>query len=86
MTRASSGGPLSLALGVLAVTAGAAGGWGPHTEITAAALPGRDRLRTHLGADFDRLARDTAGPATGRRPSARPRRGRARHPVCLSSR
>ncbi|MCI0458939.1 MAG: carboxypeptidase regulatory-like domain-containing protein [Gemmataceae bacterium] len=35
--------------------------WGPHTEITAAALavlPERDRLRRYLGADFDRLARD----------------------------
>src|SRR5262245_54447367 len=35
--------------------------WGPHTEITTAALavlPQRDRLRRYLGADFDRLARD----------------------------
>ncbi len=39
----------------------AAPAWGPHTEITAAALavlPDRARLQRYLGADWQRLARD----------------------------
>lgn len=61
MVRAPSGVRVALVLGVLAAVAGPAGGWGPHTEITAAGLavlPDRDPLRTRLGDDFDRLARD----------------------------
>src|SRR5262245_59563278 len=40
---------------------GNARAWGPHSEITAAALntlPEVKRLRAYLGADFERLARD----------------------------
>jgi hypothetical protein len=52
---------LSLAAGLLAALCGVSRGWGPHTEITAAALdvlPAKDRLQKELGPDFARLARD----------------------------
>ncbi len=50
-----------LIAGLLLVVAGPAGAWGPHTEITRAALavlPDRARVQKLLGNDWDRLARD----------------------------
>ena len=49
--------------------AGPAQAWGPHTEITRAALavlPERGRLQEHFGVDWDRIARDYDGPGEDR--------------------
>lgn len=51
----------ALVVAVAAAVAGAARGWGPHTEITAAGLavlPERQKLRDYLGDDYARLSRD----------------------------
>ena len=61
MIGAASGVRVVLALATMVSVAGTAHGWGPHTEITAAALavlPDRDKLRARLGDDFDRLSRE----------------------------
>jgi hypothetical protein len=50
-----------IVIGCILLLPGVAWAWGPHTQITAAALavlPERDHLQKYLGDDWQRLARD----------------------------
>jgi hypothetical protein len=53
--------PLVIAIAVAILIAQPAVAWGPHTEITLAALrvlPNRERWQTYFGRDWERIARD----------------------------